>query len=64
MTRISKMTNGDLQLFMKAMEEYYTQNCVTTVCDVCNNPLFFKVINEDVTFHNCDCGKFEGYLKR
>lgn len=57
------LTGVDKENFMSAMEQYFTKGASATKCDVCANIIFFEKVN-DAIVHSCQCGKFNGSLKK
>lgn len=56
-------TEVDKRIFMKAMEEYFTKGTSATKCNVCSNLIIFRKVN-DAVVHSCECGKFNGSLRK
>lgn len=55
--------NGELNLFMKAMDEFFRDGKVATRCDVCGEVLQFRALSASAWKHWCGCEKFNGTLK-
>lgn len=62
MTEKPTPTAQDLQLFMRALDQFGCTGTSCVSCDACGSLIRFEVI-ESVTRHECDCGKFTGVLR-
>ncbi len=62
MTDKPKPTAQDLQLFMRAWNQFGSTGVNDVACDECGYLIRFEVIGS-ATRHECDCGKFTGTLR-
>lgn len=58
-----KPNQKDIDLLLKASEQFFAEGVCNLVCNECESLIKFRSLSDTAWEHWCECGKFNGTMR-